>query len=199
DAAAGATGTWPWWPPVVPTGGAYCSWTNQGTATVTDANGISYLVAPTSVTNVRLRRKAQPGTPFTITALMYRDHTTAANSEMGLILRDSATDKMVSLCMRDRDQLSVQRYTNVTTVGATVANASTLARISLQDLLWLQMAHDGTNLSFSFAFDGRNFTLLNSHVKTASFTTDSDQVGYFVCNRNSGVTIAMSMVHWAQS
>lgn len=180
---------------MVPVIGADFAWVNQGTASVTDANGISYLSAPTSTTNVRLRQKTQPATPFTITAAVIVNQSTANNSECGLMLRESATDKMVGLCLRDGISTSVQRYTNVTTIGVTVFSR-TDGRLGR---LWLRMTHDGTNIVSSFSLDGVNFYQVDTHAKTASFTTDSNQVGYFVCNRSSTVTIALSVFSWIET
>lgn len=177
--------------PIVP---ADFSWVNQGTASVVDSGGVSTITAPTVTTNVRLRAKSKSGV-FMITALCSFDQVAGANSEMGLMLRESGTDKMVGLCMRDKTLLSVQRWTNVTTIGATVSNRTVGSRTRA----WLRMSNNGTNIISSYSFDGVNFTQVDSHGKTSSFTTDSDQAGYFVGQRNSAFDQIMSVLSWLES
>jgi hypothetical protein len=177
--------------PIVP--GDY-SWVNQGTASVVDSGGVSTLTAPSVTTNVRLRKKAKSGV-FTITALVVFDQATGVNSEMGLLLRESATDKMVGICLRDATTLSVQRWTNVTTIGTTLVNRI----VGNRTQAWLRMSNDGTNIISSYSFDGMNLIQIDSHAKTGSFTTDSDEAGYFVCNRSSGADQRLSTLSWMES
>jgi len=90
----------------------------------------------------------------------------------------------------------VLRYTNLTTVSGTVTLNRTIGRV---DRVWLRIRHDGTNLISSYSHDGVNWIQGDSHVKTASFTTDSTHVEYFVTPRGSQTEARMSVLSWVES
>jgi hypothetical protein len=181
--------------PLLPVVAADFSWTNQGDASVVDSGGVSMISAPNTTTNVRLRKKAKSGV-FTITVLVAFDQASGNNSEMGLMLRESGTDKMVGLCQRDASLFSVQRWSSVTAIGSTLFNRSVGMT---RGRAWFRMRNDGTNIISSYSVDGVNFTEVDSHAKTASFTTDSNEAGYFVCPRSSGADQRMSVLSWVES
>lgn len=197
-AGSGGGGGMPWWPTVVPVVGADFSWQNQGGATVTDANGISYLVAPPSPsTSLRVRSKATPATPWTVTALMSPNFDNATRQEGGLLLRESGTLKVLVVRLTINSGLLISTGPSLTSL---TANPVVRTRSwMLAGPLWLRMGDDGTNLVFSISMDGRNFLELLSQLRTASFTVAPDQMGYFANDETNAIAAAISVFSWVQT
>ena len=188
-AAATAGSSGPSWTPLVP---AQFSWANQGTATVTDLNGVSLLDAPVATTNVRLRQKTAPATPYTLTVLMEPYMIGGNNSELGILVRDSVSGKMTGPCFRDLSTVGTVRYDSFTSITAPVNVTMPPRRC------WFRIVNNGTTLVMSYTFDGVIFrTLETLTISTYFTTTPPNQLAYFCCTRN--IPVGASVLSWSET
>lgn len=179
------------------------SWINQQTATTSVTNGGVVLSSPAPAApgdNLNLRIETAPVTPYTIKAgfipTLYPINKTSA----GLVFRENATSKIVFFrLMFDNTStlktdlvLSIDKYTNPTTLSANYKVIS--ANIFKSSLIWLSVANDGVNLTFSYSNDYINFTNLFQVAKNNFFTTGPDEVGYAINSNNTSGNATMTLL-----
>src|SRR5215510_5006910 len=86
----------PLYPMTEPNDGSF-SWTNQGGAAVATTNGGIVLSAPANTGDSwRIRRKAVPSAPYTVT-ICFKSMFLAQHMFAGIVLRDSASSKFISV------------------------------------------------------------------------------------------------------
>jgi hypothetical protein len=177
------------------------SWLNQGSAVVSDSAVGICIDAPTSGTaaNVSGRYAAAPTAPYKITALIAATRNSTNYSGVGIGWYDG-TNKLQTLQYLINNGsapiLVVNQYNNPTSFSS--YNAVSLANAFSQPI-WLQIADDGTTVSFMFSQDGANFVSLYSVAKSSGFLGAS---GYsnviFVVNPQGGRTLG-TLMSWTQS
>jgi hypothetical protein len=182
---------------------AQFSWTNQGSATETTTNGFAYLEIPSSATNsLRIRRKAQPATPYVITVGFLALVVNFSFFDAGICFRESATSKLEVLRLASAAASTSIYLTTASSETALVSNIYTLGIMGnggFGQLMWFRMANDGTNLTMSYSVNGYNFTAIGAaRAKNAYFTTAPDQVGYF-CNTSASAPYSASFYSWRET
>lgn len=186
---------------VTPINGDF-AWINQGGASVTvnDDGGI-YLLAPANVgDSLRIRKKAAPSTPYTITAAFLINLALVDFHVAGVCWRQSSDGKLITLAAGTGNtfpnDLSMQclDYTNPTTFSAT---NQTLAYPFSHGMIWFRMTDNGTNRIVSWSVDGRNFTQLFSEGRTTFLT--ADEVGFFVNSLNATWSASATLKSWEQT
>jgi len=183
---------WAPWGPIFPltdpTLAGLSTWVNQGSSTVTSANGGITLNGAATGTgaNLVLRVKTVPSTPYTITALFIP----AFNSlkpfiSWGLCWRDSASGKIVTFDVLGASTVSLGNTIRSSKFNsATAFSADYFSRqANTAGGLWLRIADDGSFRTVSVGYDGVNFTALGSTTH-ADFITPN-QVGIVVGTENS--------------
>jgi hypothetical protein len=138
--------------------------------------------------------KTQPTPPYTITVRMEPYMSTAANSESGILLRESATGKLGCVALRDPGQVSAINYSGYNSGG--YINTPVNVTYPFRGI-WLRIVHSGTTMSTYYSADGAIFRLLQTAALTVAFTTAPDQAGYFVDPR--GQDVAASFLSWTES
>lgn len=173
------------------------SWVNQGTATVTQSNGVVYLEGPSQAgLNARSRVVTAPATPYTITALIQAVVPAMANIGVGLVWRESGTSKLTFL-MLSQTGVRQANFTNDTTFSADVTTFTAL--FAAGTMVWLRMTDDGTNLITSFSFDGVIYHQLASVLRGSFFTTAPNQMGLSVfCTSSAGIQ-GENVFSWLQT
>lgn len=182
------------------------SWTNQGTATVSQANSVVRLTAVANGSeNLRIRSTTAPTTPYTIRAFINPNPMYQIDFHLaGICLRESATGKVVSCVFQTRGTgipiFSWRKNTNATTIS-TGGNSSSLGYTSGM-CLFIGDAGVGGNITLKFGFDGllANATALLTEARNTFFTTGPDQVGIVIMNLDGGAgpDIGMSYLGWDQ-
>lgn len=198
---AGVTRYGPIWP-VRGVVAAEFSWVNQGSATDTVTGGVARLVCPGQSQNIRARMKSFPSSDFTVTALVLPIMRTIADAEAGIIFREAGTDKWQAIRLAHDNIIYVSNWTAANAFAAnqfTGAAAASSFAWSFAWALWLRVRYDGTNVVYSYSFDGVHWVQALSEAKTARFTTAPDQVGYFVNDRTGGVQQEMSVLSWLET
>lgn len=169
------------------------TWVNQGSATATDSNGGILMTSPNEAShNLRMLVRSVPATPFNIRTRLWLGPgtiTPGANSaHAGLVLRQSSTGKLVTLSVRYGSGTQMWRWTNATTFSAVVDTNCGYN----DDVIWLHLEDDGTNIKGYFSHDGngqsRNTSTWWQESRTAFLlTTGADQVGIYI---NSGAGLS---------
>jgi Collagen triple helix repeat (20 copies) len=150
------------------------TWINQGSSTVSDtAVGICVIGAPSSSnSNLALRSKTAPSTPYKVKALM----AVAQNNSSfgGLLLGWSDGTKIHGLTYNSDSgsqyQFTVGKFTNATTFSA---NDLVQSANGPSQPVWMQLHDDGTNVTFSYSQDGLNFFDLFTVTKASGFLGSS--------------------------
>ncbi len=177
------------------------NWLNQGSAVVSDSAVGICIDAPTSGTaaNVSGRYAAAPTAPYKITALIAATRNSTNYSGVGIGWYDGTNKLQTVQYMINNGSapvLVVNQFNSPTTAGAN--NVVSFANVFAQPI-WLQLADDGTTVSFRFSQDGANFLSLYSVAKSSGFLGASgySNVIFFV-NPQGGRTLG-TLMSWTQS
>lgn len=185
---------------VIPPIAANFSWVNQGTASVTSANGARTISGPGAAgTNCRVQVASAPGsTPWTCDALV-SIITQNGSPRAGFILRESATGKMLSCGAGGAGTyvIDIDRWASATSFSTTSGAYSSTTPV-FSNGFWVRGADDGTNVKFFISPDGFTWVEIYSESRTAFFTTAPDQVGIFFDSEGTGgKDQAVSLIHLA--
>lgn len=173
------------------------SWVNQGTGTVSSANGGVVLVgeAHTGSNSSQLRVKSAPSTPYTITAaFQWIVRTTSGSQWAGLIFRNSSSGKFTAHALTVGNNLRISAWDSPTTFNSDYLLSALYG--SVGSLIWLQISDDGTNRIYRYSGDGRNWIQAFSQGRTTFFT--ADQVGFFVTD-STNIAPVMTLLSWKES
>jgi hypothetical protein len=195
---------WNVWGPIYPLtkpNNAAYAWVNQGGASVSTGSGGIYLSAPaTAGDSLRIRKKASPSTPFTITGAFLMNARGLANVGAGLLFRESSSGKLVTLSYENDGsgilQLAVRKWTDATTSSATYLSELADSRVNHAPT-WLRIADNGTNRICSISADGQNWMNIHS-VSNTDFLT-ANEVGFYCNAGNSTSDAGMNLVSWKEA
>jgi hypothetical protein len=174
------------------------AWVNQGSATVDATPGGIFLHAPASGggQNLRIRKKAAPATPYTITALLLflaLESSGASEVHYGLCFRQSSDGKLATLSREPFNQQTWStKWNSATSFGAQYVNRTLPG--TLQTLNWFRIADDGTNRTVSFSHDGRNFIAYHAVGRTDFLT--ADEVGFYAAPSNATGGVGVTVLSW---
>jgi hypothetical protein len=172
------------------------AWVNQGTSTIANANGISYLEIPNATTNIRSRVISAPATPYTITALFRGRFAGALSTQYGgLVFRESGTSKLYIWYVAGNSALQAIKFTNDTTFSA-VGVVNTVLQGAGGNFHWLRYTDDGTDLRFAASIDGINFVEYGTEGRTVFLAGGPNQVGFFANGDSPGATMGLSLLSW---
>jgi hypothetical protein len=206
-------GGWSHWGPLFkltpPVDGDF-SWVNQGTASVDTTDGGIYLEAPaTAGTNVRLRVKSAPATPYTITAAFIPSLTSNSGTDpgMGLLWRESSTGEFVALAYTITGTtgpfVRLQKWTNATTFSAQYVLSGSewerIDRFQVGPLIWFQISDNGTNLIGRVSNDGKKFRQAWIRSRTDFMASGPDQIGVWCHSNGTAADVGMWLLHWSES
>ena len=189
---------------VLPVDGDF-AWINQETATVTaENNGITLTTPASAGHDIRLRKKAAPATPYTITALIHPlmgEH--ASGNAWGIGFRQSSDGKLALVYVGDSSGsvvVAVQKFTDPNTFSATYVIKTIVPATGVIypfTSLWLRIADDGVNRISSLSWDGIQFYTLHSVGRTDFLT--ADEIGFFVNSATASAGVTISLYSWRQT
>jgi hypothetical protein len=192
-------------PRMVPPIAANYAWINQGGATEDTTYGFPYLAVPSSATgnNLRIRKKAQPATPYLITVAFQMLFRAIDFTDAGIVFRESATGKLEVVRLASA-AASVSLM--LTTASGPTALVSNVFTIGIQGsggfggIFWLRIGNNNTNLSYEYSENGLYWTKFGpDRAKATYFTSGPDEVGYFCNASNAGVGHTASFYSWAET
>jgi hypothetical protein len=175
------------------------SWSNQGSSTVNDHDGgMSITAAGNTGFSFRGLVKTEPSTPYTITAHIQLgaaggDGTTSASMLVGAGWRDSATNKISAVVIRQGDLVS---NWNLSSSTAFDSIEGTSYNFEHRQGAWVKFSHIGNVLTTLVSYDGINFLEISSETIGASAFLTPDQVGFFVHNGISGQARPGTLLAW---
>jgi len=196
--------SWSPWGPIFPLTepiNADFAWVNQGGASVSVTNGGVYLLGPAAGAgyNLRIRKKAAPATPYTITAAFLMSQRRVQPVGWGIGFRQSADGKLAVLLLQVSTTPAVSiysfKFTNATTWSATYSTIGNLVNFHAPLSFW-RIADDGVNRIISWSGDGIHFHTLHS-VARADFLT-ADEVGFFVDAQHATHDVGMQLLSWKE-
>lgn len=152
------------------------TWLNQGSATVTDANQGVVVYAPSNGATDGCRGvyRAVPATPYTLTALVavtskFGDTSLAAGSILGWTDGTKLQIFRIGQWSSYQSRLDIANYSNASTFVSGVYGATTFG--APPNLLWIQLADDGTNISFRISVGGSSgsYVTVYTAAKSAAY------------------------------
>lgn len=185
----------PVWPLTVPIKTGW-SWVNQGTATVDESKDYISLTAPANGTsNLRVRVRTAPATPYTITALITANTRPINFTGCGLLFRESSSGKMHTMALGySSGRIFLSQAYNGPTAGFNTTYASE-AEWELRK--WLRIADNGTNRVMSISHDGITWYAFHTISRTSFLT--ADQIGFYVDSNNATYDATMVLHSWKQT
>jgi hypothetical protein len=180
-------------PPVL----ADFAWINQGGATAVNTYGGVYLSAPAGAgDNVRLLKKAAPGTPYTITAAFIPNLSHLNYSQCGLAFRESGSGKLSNWQIMHDSQWKfvATKMNSPTSFNANYAQATIDDQPSV---VWFRIQDDGANRIVSYSRDGVSWKVTHTIGRTDFLT--ADEVGFFGNAVNATYSVEIWLIHWVQS
>lgn len=191
---------WTPWGPIfpftAPVDGSF-AWINQGGASVDTTNGGIYLLAPASAsTNLRIRKKSAPATPYTITAAIAPFMYGVANQAIGLAFRQSSDGKLAVLALFSNATqfgLASYKYTSATAFSASYVNNLMV----WGNVIFLRITDNGTNRICSYSNDGQHFITIHTVGRTDFLT--ADEVGFFADTETASFASAINLLSWKET
>lgn len=179
-----------------PVDGDY-AWINQGGASVSVGTLGIYLLAPAvGSVNLRIRKKAAPATPYSITVAI-APFILGVIQVCGICFRNSGSGK---LAINGLFFISGTSYglISATYSSPTAFNATYISNPLLWgNLLFLRITDDGANRICSYSTDGTNFIAYHTVVRTDYFT--ADEVGFFVDTESATYDAGMTLLSWKET
>lgn len=158
---------------------------NWGSTTVQTTDGMMVLRSPASTVNLRSLLKTLPAAPYKITLACWFTTTNTGVACGGLYLRDSASNKVVSIALLASDVIELQKWNSDTSFNATYTNS--LATASWRRYgkpIWVQLEDDNTNRISRISPDGVTFEQMHTVGRTDFVTPD--QYGVFMNTESTG-------------
>lgn len=175
------------------------AWVNQGSATIATTNGGVLITDTSAAGSLRIRKKTQPSTPYTITALMIPElGVPVSDTLVGIGFRESATGKLetlhwvYSVALTDV-LIAAVKWTDATTFSANRAFLSASKQFPIR---FLRIKHDGTTLSYQYSSCGYYWQTLASAAKGNFFTTAPNEVFFFACG---GADVSAHLLSWEET
>jgi len=190
----------PLFPLTAPVDGDF-AWINQGGATVVTTNGGIHLNAPLGAAdNVRLRKKAAPSVPYTVTALIVPKLRYGQYFSVGLAWRQSSDGKIILFGIGDLNGGSHPGAFEVAKMNSATSWNSSYVQgqfIAVPPFVFLRLADDNTNRICSYSYDGQNFIEWHSVGRTDFMT--ADEVGFYAYLNNGTYPAGLTLLSWKQA
>lgn len=191
------------------------AWINQGAASVSTTNGGVALTAPAAAgDNLRIRKKAAPATPYTITAYFepLLGVQTGAGASYGIGFRQSVDGKLHALVTHQSDlgEILSLKFTNPTTFSAIYVQSGLTNAVggfgplrtaynvaAAFPIKWLRITDDGVNRLTYFSFDGIEWIQFSTIGRTDFLT--ADEVFFETNASNAGTGCKVHLLSWKES
>lgn len=149
--------------------------------------------------DLRLHYKAEPSTPYTVTAHFLTGYceSDTGQAEMGLGFRESATGKLSLFVFRSGKNSEVRYMTDPDTgFGSATGVLDTGSRFDW----WMRIENDGVNLDYYRSADGVSWYLQRTEAVDYHFTTAPDGICWGGDEPNSGTpNTHMYLLSWIEA
>jgi hypothetical protein len=183
------------------------AWINQGGASIdtTTVPTAIYLAAPAGAgVNQRIRKKAQPAPPYTITAYLIPHLQNINYNLAGICWRASGAGSLRGIEVYNDSAVSTHTavirdvsYTSPTVFSVTNAVAGLGVYGCNGGGFYMRLQHTGANIISSISNDGVNFTNLFTQAVGAFLTPD--EVGFWAASTNATLDGGMWLLSWKQA
>ncbi len=181
---------------VVPPISGDFTWTNQGGASISTTSGGVYLLAPAgSGDNLRIRKKAIPGSTYTIEVGFLANIAVADFAGVGVGFRQSSDGKLHTASIRCSSALGLAS-TKYNTESSFNNEYKSTFMPPMMILVFLQISDDGSNRIIRTSTDNQNWIGWHSISRTDFLT--ADQIIFFANSNNSTYDAGMHLLHWRQ-
>lgn len=186
----------PLFPFTAPVDGDF-AWINQGGASVSVANGGIFMSVPADASrNFRIRKKAAPSAPYTITAwfvVTVIPNTTNASLLFGF--RQSSDGKLANFAVVPAT-IASQKNTDHSNFSANYSTAAYNSEYTLR-LICLRIADDNTNRILSLSNDGQNFLPFHSVGRTDFLT--ANEVFWGGDAESASAAMGIALLSWKEA
>jgi hypothetical protein len=177
------------------------SWVNQGGATTDATSGAVVLCAPAGAgQNCRLRVKAMPARPFTLTVgFLSAMAATQFPSNSPIAIRDSVGAKFVLLQFwtNNNSILEVGGWTNPTSGVSAQEINYTFHQTTSENWVRVVITAGAGTRTWYYSTDGVNWIrLASSNWDTWITPGVPDQIGFEVHSENANIPACMTVFHW---
>lgn len=193
----------PWGPvfPLTKPVDAGFAWVNQGGASVVTTNGVIYLLGPAGAgVNWRIRKKAAPATPYTITAYFLCSGYVPDAHQFGMVFRNSGSGILHVFTVQTnlasgtlKYLLNSLIYSSPTAFGSVYKQGGYIP----SRLVMMRIADDGVNRICSISGDGQNWYAYHSVARTTNLT--ADEVGFAVDTESATEPIGITLLNWVEA
>lgn len=171
------------------------AWRNQGAASVIQAAGSEFILAPAAAGDSwKCREITAPATPWTITVCVLVQLLNVNFQQGGLFVCDGT--KLITLAYAGGTPgFRVDKWNSVTSISANTVQAQG----PNPGFMWLRVTDDGTDVIWYFSLDGINFFQLATAARGAWLTTGPTSVGFAVESNNSVFDAGIKCISWKQT
>lgn len=188
--------------PFNPNASDFGTWVNQSSASIATVAGLpvlSWTGTQAGGENLNCRVKALPGggANWTMTLVFKNIPAPGATPNMGIIIYDSSSTKLMGNCITIGG-LSVNQYEwNSPTSFSGNPNSDALNFRGTEDFFMLRIQYDGTNLIWSQSNDFINWCVNRTLTFSGSFIAGATHVGYYLntSNTRSGQLSGLTIYH----
>ena len=173
----------PMYPFTAPISGDF-AWVNQGGAAVdTTQGGVALTAPPSGPMSIRVRTKAAPATPYTITTLIIPTYERQNYAFYHLGLRDSATGRLHHMRVGFNGADNVVAIITSSGTGADVAQQLATAAWSPSGETWMRVTDDGSDFFWYLSWDGVHWWQIYTIART-NYCANPDQIWWGADSRN---------------
>lgn len=195
---------WAAWGPIyqltVPDDTAF-SWVNQSTASTSATKGGVTMNLPKSTgTQLHLRVKTAPSTPYTIIAAFLPNWIHLNSGQhVGLLFRESSSGKIQTCETWVESTSPFSNFTSSKFTSATAFSADYQARTYFpMSPVWIRIQDDGSNRTCSLSSDGQNWIVEHSVTRLDFLTTGANQVGWFGEEQTNTYDWNPTLISWKE-
>lgn len=180
------------------------AWRNQGSATITQANGQQTLKSPAGDSGqLRVREQNAPGGNFTLSVKFAALFGGGTTHESGLCFVNSTNGRLITLdcALFAANHIKLNRWTSVSAFSASVIDITQPPSLLIPRNLYLRLQVVSSVITPFYSFDGVNWTKFSGTTEAVSaFLTASgggslDKIGFFVTNSDAN-SDAFVVVEW---
>lgn len=175
------------------------AWINQGTATLETSHGFIHLLALASGggQDMKIRKKAAPSTPYTITVGILPNMPQLSFSTCGIGWRESSSGKLVTHGLQSQGNdlvITTQKLDSPTSFNSSYTTAA--ASYNAQPF-FLRITDNGTNRICSFSSDKQHFITYHTVGRTDFIT--ANEVYFFANALQTALDVGVSILSWEES
>lgn len=169
------------------------AWTNQGSATAVDRDGIVMTAPDSSGDSIRILSKAKAGSTYTVTAMFRGLHPSDNYYGYGLCLVDSASGKLITFKSGTTGSIAVENWNSPTSFLNTASPISGNINTQRNSLIHLRIIQNGTNRLYQASVNGYDW--ITTHSTTNSNFIGETHVGLIVHTNRSGASASVIQMY----